>query len=55
VCSGSSTWHTFGGLAVDAQWKSPEYVSADGGIDGVNVPIAITYRTDEDDPTEVRA
>jgi hypothetical protein len=55
VCSGSSTWHTFDGLAVDAQWKSPEYVSADGGIDGVNVPIAITYRTDEDDPTEVRA
>lgn len=55
VCSVSSTWHTFGGLAVDAQFRSPEYVSADGGLDGVNVPLVVTYRTDEGDPTVVRA
>ena len=50
----SSTWHTFGGLANDAQFMSPEYVSADGGLDGINCPIAVTFRTDDDDPTQVR-
>jgi hypothetical protein len=41
--------------AIDAEFRSPEYVTADGGLDGVNVPIAITFRTDEGDPTSVRA
>jgi hypothetical protein len=54
IKSVGSTWHTFGGLAIDAQFLSPEYVAADGGIDGVNCPIAVTFRTDEDDLTQVR-
>lgn len=54
ITSAGSTWHTFGGLAIDAQFMSVEYVSADGGIDGVNCPLAVTYRTDEDDLTQVR-
>lgn len=49
-----STWQTFGGLSFDAEWKPPEYVAADGGIDGINVPLAVSFRTDEDNPTQVR-
>ena len=50
----NTTWQTFGGLSFDAEWKSPQYVSADGGIDGVSVPVAVDFRTNENDPTEVR-
>lgn len=54
ITSAGSTWHTFDNLAIDAQFMSVEYVSADGGIDGVNCPLAVTYRTDETDLTQVR-
>ena len=55
VTSDSSTWHTFDNNAVDAQFLSHVPHSAAGGFDGVNVPIAIIYRTDENDPYQVRA
>lgn len=55
VCYPASTWHNFDGNAIDAAWQQREQVSADGGIDGINVPIAITYRTDETNPYNVRA
>lgn len=55
VCTSTSQWHTFGGLAIDAQWGNPEPVAADGGIDGVNIPIDVTYRTDETNPFNVRS
>lgn len=54
VCAVDSRWHTFGEKAIDAVWQSLEPLSADGGFDGVNVPISITYRIDEDDPYAVR-
>lgn len=54
IASGSSTWHTFDGNAIDATWGSLQFVAADGGIDGVTIPLAITYRVSEDDPTELR-
>jgi hypothetical protein len=50
-----STWHNFDGNAIDAAWQDTESVNADGGIDGINVPIAIIYRTDENSPYNVRA
>lgn len=55
VYAGGNVWHTMDDNAIDAEFRSPEYVTADGGLDGVNVPIAITFRADEGDPTSVRA
>lgn len=55
VCTPSGTWQTFDGLAVDAMFQSLELFQADGGIDGVTVPVAVTYRTDENNPYNVRA
>lgn len=49
-----SDWFTFGGLAIDAKWETRENIDADGGVDGVNIPLAITYRTSETDPYAVR-
>jgi hypothetical protein len=54
VCT-EANWYQFGGLSINAEWLPVEDVQADGGVDGVNVPIAITYRTSENDPYEVRA
>jgi hypothetical protein len=55
VCLPAATWHQFDGNAIDATWQPYELVSGDGGLDGVNVPIAILYRTDEDNPYIARA
>ena len=49
-----ATWFTFDGLAIDARWESREFIDADGGVDGINVPLSITYRTSEYDPYAVR-
>ena len=54
VCD-PTRWHTFGGLAINAEWLATEDINSDGGMDGVNVPIAITYRVDEGNPFNVRA
>lgn len=43
-------WHTFENLALNAQWQTPETIDASGGFDGINVPLLVTYRTDEDNP-----
>ena len=47
-------WYTFDNNAIDAEFLSEEPITGDGGMEGVNVPIAITYRTSEYDPYEVR-
>jgi hypothetical protein len=54
VCT-EANWYQFGGLSINAEWLPVEDVQADGGADGVNVPIAIIYRTSEGDPYTVRA
>lgn len=54
VTQSSATWHTFDDNAIDAQFLAPQYVSADGGPDGVNVPLLVTYRVSEYDPTVKR-
>jgi hypothetical protein len=55
VTTSQNTWHTFGGLAIDAEWRDQEDIVGDGGPDGITLPIAITYRTDEGNPYNVRA
>ena len=54
VCGTDEYWHTFNDLAIDATWESHEAVQADGGLDGVNVPIAVLYRVAENDPFNPR-
>jgi hypothetical protein len=53
VCEPSGWWR-FGGTAINAEWLAQEDINSDGGPDGVNVPIAITYRVDEGNPFNVR-
>lgn len=55
VCTPAATWHNFGGWSIDAEWQTMENIDSGEGIDGVNMPIAITYRTDEGNPYNVRA
>lgn len=47
-------WYTFDGNSFDAVWGDEEYIAGDGAIDGVNVPISITYRHSEGNQYEVR-
>ena len=54
VCT-EANWYQFAGLSINADWLPVEDIQADGGVDGVNVPIAILYRTSEGDPYTVRA
>lgn len=54
VCT-EANWYQFGGMSINADWLPVEDIQADGGVDGVNVPIAILYRTSEGDPYTVRA
>jgi hypothetical protein len=50
-----ANWHNFDGNAINATIESFELISGDGGLDGINVPITILYRTDEDNPYIARA
>lgn len=47
-------WHTMGNLAINSVWETEEHIDADGGIDGVNVQLRVTYRTDENNPFNKR-
>ena len=51
----NSTWHTFDGNAVDAEFLDEEPIITEGGTGGVNLPLAIVYRTSEYNPYTVRA
>lgn len=55
IVGSDSTWHRFDNLAINAEFGSYEPILADGGIDGVSVPLVITYRYSEGNPYEVRA
>lgn len=55
VCTPASTWYTFGNYAIDAEWLTIENIDSGEVTDGVNMPIAITYRVSENDPYTVRA
>ncbi len=50
VCQPASSWHTFGGYAIKADWGDFQPFISDGGIEGINMPIRITYRVSENDP-----
>lgn len=50
VCSPSSSWHTLGGYAIKADWGTIQPFTSTGGIDGINLPLRVTYRVSENDP-----
>ena len=51
----ATDWHQWGSLAINTVIGSvEEYVEETGGLQGVMVRFTITFRTDENDPYEVR-
>lgn len=56
ITDDAATWHNFNGLAIDAEFGATENIDDDGsGIDGANLPLLVRYRTDENNPYNVRA
>jgi hypothetical protein len=54
VCTPSATWHNFGGKAINAEWQSMQNIESGESCGGVVMPLAITYRTNENDPYTLR-
>ena len=50
-----TTWHTFGGYAINSRIEATVTVTSDGGYDGIAIPVIVVYRTDEGNPYTVRA
>jgi len=48
-------WYTLGDLAIDATFQTRESIDADGSFVGFNLPLLVTYRTDENNPYNGRA
>jgi hypothetical protein len=48
-------WYSFDSNALNADFLPYVPYRAQGGFDGVTVPIEVTYRTDENNPYNVRA
>ena len=63
VCDPQATWHNFASVcgttttnwAINAEWLTPENIESGEGCDGIKLILAITYRTDENNPYNVRA
>lgn len=49
------TWHTFGGLAINARFEALKDLPTDTGKKGgITVPLIVQYRVSENDPSVVR-
>lgn len=49
------TWHTFGGLAINARFEAVRDLPTDTGKKGgITVPLIVQYRVSENDPSIVR-
>jgi hypothetical protein len=55
VVGNDANWQTFNGNAMISMFGDEEFITGDGAIDGVNVPITVTYRHSEGNPYEVRS
>ena len=54
--AGTTDWHNFGGLSVDADWGSCQpFISGQGDHAGATLPLFVFYRISETDPFETRA
>jgi hypothetical protein len=54
VVGDDAQWYTFDGNAMMAEWQTEEPITGDGAIDGVNLPLTVTYRHTEGNPYERR-
>jgi hypothetical protein len=54
--AGTSDWHTFGDVSIDADWgpKRP-FISPEGEHAGQTLSLLVMYRISETDPFEARA
>lgn len=50
-----NNWYQFDGNAIDANIGAIEPINEDGGPDGLNIPIVIVYRVDENNPYNARS
>jgi hypothetical protein len=50
-----TNWHQSFGSCIDATIGAVEPINEDGGIDGFNLPVYITYRVDETNPYTARS
>lgn len=55
VTDSGTRWHNWNSLAINSEWLPSTPIEADGGVDGINQPLDVTYRTDEGNPYKVRA
>jgi hypothetical protein len=46
----TSDWYSMNGLAMFSMFANHEPIPADGGMDGFNLPLLVTYRVSERDP-----
>lgn len=51
----ASSWWQWDGLAINTEFEAIEGIDSDGTFDGFNLPMAVIYRTDENDPYTLRA
>lgn len=49
------TWYTMDDLAFDSMFGTHEPIDLDGSFGGVNLPLVVSFRTDENNPYNVRA
>lgn len=54
ICTPQGSWHQFNGNSIDAEIGDHELMTPDSGT-GASLQVDVTYRTDEDDITAVRA
>ena len=50
VVATDQNWETMDDLAIESEWEDPEFIDPSGGVDGVIVPLSVTYRHSERDP-----
>lgn len=51
----ATNWHNWDGLAINTTFGAIEKSSPNGSFIAVKIPVVVTFRTDEDDPTVARA
>lgn len=55
IVNDPDTWHTFGGLAINADIGAQQTVASDGGYEGIAIPLEVVFRITEGDSCTVRA
>ena len=55
ICTPTLTWHNFGGYAINAEFEAMQNIESGEGCGGIILPLAVIYRTDENNPYNVRA